>query len=78
MPFPRRKDAVRDTGEWLESKALDLALEEATKDCPHLLRLVNTSDDKEDLLAEYEELQESCKEDEEYLCLLKHGIRNLK
>lgn len=57
---------------------LDTALEEATKDCPDLLQLVDSLENKEDLLAEHEELQESCREDEEYICLLKHSIKNLK
>ncbi|EZA50682.1 hypothetical protein DMN91_003715 [Ooceraea biroi] len=72
------KNAAHEAGEWLEGEALDAALEEATKDCPDLLRLVDSLDDKEDLLAEYEELQESCREDEEYLHLLKHSMKNLK
>jgi len=73
-----RKNALRHADEWLEGEALDAALEEVTKDHPDLLRLVDSLDDKEDLLAEYEELQESCREDEEYLRSLKHSIKNLK
>lgn len=53
-------------------------MEEATRDCPDLLRLVDTLDDREDLLAEHEELQESCREDEGYLSSLKNTIKNLK
>jgi len=72
-----RKNALRHADEWLEGEALDAALEEVTKDYPDLLQL-DSLDDKEDLLAEYEELQESCREDEEYLRSLKHSIKNLK
>jgi len=62
----------------LKGEALDAALDEVTKDYPDMLQLVDSLDDKEDLFAEYEELQESCREDEEYLRLLKHSIKNLK
>jgi len=76
--FSSRKNALHHADEWLEGEALDAALEEVTKDYPDLLQLVDSLDDKEDLLAEYEELEENCREDEEYLCLLKHSIKNLK
>lgn len=68
---------MQESEEWLEGEALEAALKEATEDCPDLLQLVST-DGIEDLLAEYEELKESCKEDEEYLCLLPQNIKNLK
>ncbi|XP_011637389.1 HAUS augmin-like complex subunit 3 [Pogonomyrmex barbatus] len=73
------KNILEDAGEWLQGEALDAALEEATKDCPNLLQLVNLEDTcKEDLFVEYEVLKESYREDEEYLQSLKHSIKTLK
>lgn len=70
---------MENAGEWLEGEALDVALEEATRDCPDLLKLIDPDDTcREDLFAEYEALKESCKEDEEYLQLLKHSIKTLR
>lgn len=70
---------MEDAGEQLRGEALDAALEEAARDCPDLLQLVDLDDTrKEDLFAEYEALRESCREDEEYLQSLRHGIRTLK
>lgn len=77
--FICRKDTLQDTNEWLEGKALDAALEEATRDCPDLLHLVDLDDTrKEDLFEEYEILKNHYKEDEEYLESLKQSIGNLK
>lgn len=62
-----------------EGEALDAALEEATRDYPNLLKLVDIDDTcREDLFAEYEALKESCKEDEEYLQSLRRSIKTLK
>lgn len=74
-----RKNILQNGDVWLEGKALDIALSEATKDYPDLLRLVDLNNAyKEDLFAEYEVLKESNKQDEEYHTSLKHSIRNLK
>lgn len=70
---------MQDTDEWLEGEALDVELEKYIKDYPDLLQLVSLDDtSKEDLLIEYETLKTSCKEDEEYLDLLKNSTKNLK
>jgi len=70
---------LQDTDDWLEGEALDAELEKYIKDCPDLLQLVSLDDmSKEDLFIEYETLKTSCREDEEYLNLLKKNIRNLK
>lgn len=74
-----RKDKLQDANEWLEGEALDAALEEATRDCPDLLRLVSSNDmNREDLFEEYETLKETCREDEDYLRLLRDSTKNLK
>ncbi|XP_011136213.1 uncharacterized protein LOC105181263 [Harpegnathos saltator] len=68
-----------ESNEWLEDEVLDAALEEATRDCPELLHLVDLDDTyKEDLFEEYEILKDCYKEDKEYLNSLKHSIINLK
>ncbi|XP_028049801.2 HAUS augmin-like complex subunit 3 [Monomorium pharaonis] len=73
------KKTLEDAGEWLEGEALDAALEEATSDCPDLLKLTNLDDMyQDDLLVEHETLKESYKEDEEYLQLLHHSIKALR
>ncbi|XP_011869671.1 PREDICTED: HAUS augmin-like complex subunit 3 [Vollenhovia emeryi] len=73
------KNTLENAGEQLKGEALDAALEEATKDCPDLLKLVSLDDTcQEDLFAEYEALKESCRKDEEYLQSLKQGIKVLK
>lgn len=70
---------MENASELLKDEALDAALEEATRDCPDLLQLVSLDDTcREDLFAEYEALKESCREDEEYLQSLRHGIKVLK
>ncbi|XP_017876970.1 HAUS augmin-like complex subunit 3 [Ceratina calcarata] len=73
------KNKLQETGEWLEGPELDLALQEATADCPDLLELT-TYDDKDidNLFAEHEILRDSNKEDESYIETLQNGIRNLK
>ncbi|KYQ48562.1 HAUS augmin-like complex subunit 3 [Trachymyrmex zeteki] len=73
------KNTLEDAGEMFEGEALDAALEEATRDYPNLLKLVDIDDTcREDLFAEYEALKESCKEDEEYLQSLRRSIKTLK
>ncbi|XP_072746859.1 uncharacterized protein [Anoplolepis gracilipes] len=73
------KNMLQNTGEWLQDEALDAALEEATRECPDLLQLVNVDDTcKEDLFAEYEILKESSRDSEKFLQTLKHGLKNLK
>ncbi|XP_077278304.1 uncharacterized protein LOC143906243 isoform X2 [Temnothorax americanus] len=73
------KNTLEDVGERLKDEALDAALEEATKDCPDLLRLVSLDDTRrEDLFVEYEASKESCREDEEYLQSLRHTIKVMK
>ncbi|KAL6437042.1 hypothetical protein ACFW04_004980 [Cataglyphis niger] len=73
------KDMLQNADEWLEDEELDTALEEATRDCPDLLKLVSIDDTcREDLFIEYETLKESCRDSEEYLHMLKHSIKNLK
>lgn len=70
---------LESAGELLKDDALDATLEEATRDCPNLLQLVNLDDThREDLFVEYKVLKESCKEDEEYLQSLKRSIKVLK
>jgi len=77
--FFYRKNTLEDAGELLKGEALDAALEEATRDCPDLLQLVDQDDTcQEDLFAEYEALKDICKEDEKYLQTLRHSIRTLK
>lgn len=64
---------------WLEGPELDLALEEATRHCPDLLKIVNFDDiDIDDLYAEFEIAKDSCKEDENYIRTLQNGIENLR
>ncbi|XP_018343449.1 PREDICTED: HAUS augmin-like complex subunit 3 [Trachymyrmex septentrionalis] len=73
------KNTLKDAGEMLEGEALDAALEEATRDCPNLLKLIDIDDTcREDLFVEYEVLKESCREDEKYLQSLRHSIKTLK
>ncbi|XP_067209133.1 HAUS augmin-like complex subunit 3 isoform X2 [Linepithema humile] len=73
------KNILQDAGEWLEGEALDAELKKYIKDCPDLLQLISLDDiSKEDLFIENETLKTSCKEDEEYLNLLKNSIKNLK
>ncbi|XP_032681124.1 HAUS augmin-like complex subunit 3 [Odontomachus brunneus] len=73
------KNILQDTNEWLEDEALDIALEEATRDCPDLLHLVDLDNTcKEDLFEEYKTLKDYYKEDKEYLNLLQQSIINLK
>ncbi|KYM95719.1 PREDICTED: HAUS augmin-like complex subunit 3 [Cyphomyrmex costatus] len=73
------KNTLEDASEMLEGEALDAALEEATKNCPNLLKLVDVDDTyREDLFVEYETLKESYKVDEEYLQSLRHSIKTLK
>lgn len=70
---------MHNTNEWLEGKALDAALEEATRDYPDMLHIVSPDDlYKEDLLEEYKVLKDCCKEDEEFLDSLKQSIKELK
>ena len=77
--FFYRKNTLEDAGEMLEGEALDAAMEEATRDCPNLLKLVDIDDTcQEDLFVEYEALKESCREDEKYLQSLRHSIKTLK
>lgn len=77
--FLCRKNSLQNAGEWLESEALDAALEEATKECPDLLQLVNMNDTyREDLFVEYEILKESYKDSKEYFQTLKDSVKNLK
>ncbi|KAL0113539.1 hypothetical protein PUN28_012598 [Cardiocondyla obscurior] len=74
------KNTLEKGGEWLkDEEALDAALEEATKDCPDLLKLVELDNaGQEDLFVDYEALKESCKIDEEYIQSLKRSIKVLK
>ncbi|EFN68882.1 hypothetical protein EAG_00678 [Camponotus floridanus] len=73
------KNSLQNAGEWLENEALDVALEEATKEYTDLLQLVSIDDTyREDLFVEYETLKESYKDSEEYLQTLKHSTKNLK
>lgn len=79
ISFLYRKNSLQNAGEWLENEALDVALEEATKEYTDLLQLVSIDDTyREDLFVEYETLKESYKDSEEYLQTLKHSIKNLK
>lgn len=70
---------MESAGELLKNDALDAALEEATRDCPDLLQLVDLDDTcQKDLFVKYEALKDNCKEDEEYLQSLKRSIKILK
>ncbi|XP_053980951.1 HAUS augmin-like complex subunit 3 [Hylaeus volcanicus] len=73
------KNKLQSTNEWLEGIELNNALEEATRNCPDLLK-TTCFDDKDisDLFAEFEIVKQSYEEDESYIRTLQNGIQNLK
>lgn len=74
-----RKNRLQETNEWLEGPELDYALEEASRNCPGLLKIISFDDmDINDLFTEFETLKHSYKEDENYIHTLQSGIQNLK
>ncbi|XP_076639762.1 uncharacterized protein LOC143351766 isoform X1 [Colletes latitarsis] len=73
------KNKLQETNEWLEGPELDNALEEATRDCPDLLKIISFDDmDISDLFLEFKTIKHAYKEDENYIHTLQNGIQNLK
>ncbi|XP_015431821.1 PREDICTED: uncharacterized protein LOC107188062 [Dufourea novaeangliae] len=73
------KNRLQNNNEWLEGPELDCALEEATKKCPDLLKIVSFDDTNiTDLFVEYETVKDAYKEDENFILVIQNGISNLK
>ncbi|XP_029040733.2 HAUS augmin-like complex subunit 3 [Osmia bicornis bicornis] len=73
------KNKLQGTNEWLEGTELDNALEEATRSCPDLLKII--SFDNVDIDGQFSELEiakNAYEEDENYINTLQNGIENLK
>ncbi|XP_078041406.1 uncharacterized protein LOC144472315 [Augochlora pura] len=73
------KGILQKTNEWLDGIDLDRELEEATKNCPDLLKIITYDDtDTSDLFAEFEIVKNSHSEDENYILTLQNGIESFK
>ncbi|XP_076646335.1 uncharacterized protein LOC143355427 isoform X2 [Halictus rubicundus] len=73
------KNKLRETNEWLDGFELDSKLEEATKDCPDVLKIVSFDDvDINDLFAEFEIVKSVYNENENYILASQNGIESLK
>nr|XP_033333654.1 uncharacterized protein LOC117224662 [Megalopta genalis] len=73
------KNILQTTNDWLDGFELDCELEEATKNYPDLLKIITFDDtDVNDLFAEFEIINNSHNEDENYILTLQNGIESLK
>ncbi|KAK2581031.1 hypothetical protein KPH14_006078 [Odynerus spinipes] len=73
------KNKLQHTEEWLSGRELDEALEEATKDNPELLKLIDLeNEDIDEAFFELDALKDLCKMDENYIHSLKSSTSHFK
>ena len=73
-----RAEDIKRSGKWLEGEELDKALEEATKDNPELLDVLESHVTEETLSASYSLLKLAYKSDLDYIQSLEKGIKKFK
>lgn len=76
--FFRRKN-LQESGAWLKGDELDAALNEAVKDCPELLQLVESNSNKEvEIIKAYESEREGYDADLKDLNTLEDSLKTLQ